>query len=216
MRDEDRRRLLQAVSLCLSYPDETFLASLGEIARELEPCRGADWDRLREFVDWLAAVSPLAAQEHYTAVFDLNPGTSLNLTWHLTGDTEDRGRALAALVDVYRGAGFDIETFELPDYLPLVLEFLAQDAAPAPPRKPLADSLASLPALAARLEEAGSVYAPLLALVADIVAPGTGFHRRGAEDAEAGAFSPAGERPAGGKAPAHATEYGRTPGEGSF
>jgi nitrate reductase molybdenum cofactor assembly chaperone NarJ/NarW len=56
----------------------------------------------------------------------MNPGTSLNLTYHSFGDTEERGRILAQMDQVYCNACYERTSKELPDYLPLVLEFLDQ------------------------------------------------------------------------------------------
>ena len=125
----------------------------------------------REHLSRLAAqmqAQPLLKlQEHYTAVFDMNPSASLNLTWHLMGDREDRGRALADLLAVYLQAGFEPAVNELPDFLPLMLEFLAA-AAPDEPHALIRRCLATVPAIAARLKESGSPYAVPLELVCGI------------------------------------------------
>ena len=168
---DDRRRFLKLVSVCLGYPDAALFATLPEVATAAGSFGPAERGPVADFADRLAAIPPLAAQEHWTSVFDLNPATSLNLTWHRLKDTENRARALAALVDVYREAGFDPATEELPDYLPLVLEFLAQIPPESEHPEPLADCLQALPELAGRLKESGSIYAPLVALAAEIAEP---------------------------------------------
>ena len=162
---DDERALIKLLSLVLAYPDAQALS-------EMEAATAALGDsRAREHLSRLAAqmrAQPLLKlQEHYTAVFDMNPSASLNLTWHLMGDREDRGRALADLLAVYLQAGFEPAVNELPDFLPLMLEFLAA-AAPDAPHALIRRCLATVPAIAARLKESGSPYAGPLELVSGI------------------------------------------------
>ena len=116
----------------------------------------------------LRAQSKLAVQEHYTAVFDLNPDTSLNFTYHLIGDGEERGRALADIQELYRRAGFETAVNELPDFLPLVFEFLSEspEGSSPPALRRLGVAVA---AIAKRLEETRSIYAGLLILASGLV-----------------------------------------------
>lgn len=157
--------LLKLLSACLAYPDAAVVASLPELESAAAgvgdaPARG----RLLDFLSQLRTQPLLALQEHYTAVFDLNPSASLNLTYHLMGDREDRGRALAELIEVYRQAGFEPALNDLPDFLPLLIEFLA--AAPQAETHALVRRcLSAVPALAARLRQSGSLYAVPLELL---------------------------------------------------
>jgi nitrate reductase delta subunit len=83
------------------------------------------------------------------------------------GDREDRGRALAELLEVYRQSGFEPTVNELPDYLPLVLEFLA--ASPDSETHSLVRRcLAAIPTLAGRLKEGGSIFAAPLELLTGV------------------------------------------------
>ena len=109
-------------------------------------------------------------QEAYTQAFDLDPAASLHLTYHLMGDSEDRGKALAGLLWVYHREGFDAAIGELPDYLPMILEFLA--LCPEPKDAALLWScLGTVATLAQRLEEKQHPYASLMGLAADILQP---------------------------------------------
>jgi nitrate reductase delta subunit len=126
-------------------------------------------ERLSSFLAHMKTEPLLNLQEHYTAVFDLNPSTSLNLTWHLLGDHEDRGRALAELLEVYRQAGLEPAVDDLPDYLPLLLEFMA--AAQAEVHPLVARCLSVLPAITGCLRENGSLHAHLLELLCQVVNP---------------------------------------------
>ena len=87
------------------------------------------------------------------------------------GDREDRGRALAELLIIYRQAGFEPAVNELPDFLPLMLEFMAASS-PAEPHALIQRCLAAVPAVAGRLKENGSLYTGPLELLCAIF-PGT-------------------------------------------
>ncbi len=166
---DEKKTLLKLLSLCLAYPDAQVLEALPEMeaaAAGLGDPRARE--RLSHFMTLLKAQSLLKLQEHYTAVFDMNPAASLNLTYHLMGDSEERGRTLAELLEVYRQAGFEPAVNELPDFLPLLLEFIA--AAPqAETHAPILRCLAAVPALADRLKESGSMYAVPLELLSAAV-----------------------------------------------
>ena len=118
--------LPKLISLLLQYPDEKLvdgMTDLEAVVSELEPesARSACFD----FMDHLRRMPLLHIQEEYTRIFDLDPSTCLNLSHHKWGDDRERSSALAALSRLYRAAGFEMSTGELPDYLPLVLEFVA-------------------------------------------------------------------------------------------
>jgi len=83
------------------------------------------------------------------------------------GDREDRGRSLAELLEVYRQAGFEPAVNELPDFLPLLLEFIAASS-PAEPHALILRCLAAVPAVAGRLKENGSLYAVPLELLCGV------------------------------------------------
>jgi len=168
MKDE-KRTLLKLLSLCLAYPDAETLDALPEM--EAAAAGLADprtRQRLSHFIVLMKAQSLLQLQEHYTALFDLNPSASLNLTYHLMENREDRGRALAELLEVYQQAGFEPAVNELPDFLPLLLEFMAT-APQSETQAPILRCLAAVPALAGRLKENGSMYAVPLELLREAV-----------------------------------------------
>jgi nitrate reductase molybdenum cofactor assembly chaperone NarJ/NarW len=125
--NQDKNFLLKLISVLLLYPDDEFIHWLSSLKDELnDKVNGSDKNRLLGFVVAIKNMPLLDLQEHYTRIFDINPKTCLNLTYHSLGDTEERGRALAQLDQVYCQAGYERITGELPDYLPLMLEFLAQ------------------------------------------------------------------------------------------
>jgi len=184
---DEKRTLLKLLSLCLAYPDAEALEALPEMeetAAGLSDLRSRE--RLAHFMALMKAQSLLKLQEHYTAVFDMNPSASLNLTYHLMGDGEDRGRTLVELLEVYLQAGFEPAVNELPDFLPLLLEFLA--AAPqAETHAPVMRCLAAVPALAGRLKESGSLYAVPLELLSAAVPEAADFPLSPGESSPTGA-----------------------------
>ncbi len=119
-----RRMLRKAGALLLGYPDrkrfETVLAQLGEIAEP--PAR----DLLRRFLETSLAESDAGREAQYVATFDFREDLSLYLTFQELGDARDRAPALLALKQELRACGFLCPANELPDYIPLLLEFLAE------------------------------------------------------------------------------------------
>ena len=120
--------VFKALSALLSYPQETMLAALPEIAAIIEqpgvlpaPQRKA----LRELGEELAACDPIDLQERYVALFDRGRTTSLHLFEHVHGESRERGSAMVDLKQVYVRAGLQLRGGELPDYLPALLEFMS-------------------------------------------------------------------------------------------
>ncbi len=119
--------LLKLISILLLYPDDEFMDSLGLLETEMNHLRKESVkERMVSFISRIKNMPAIELQEHYTQVFDVNPDTCLNLTYHSTGDSKDRGRLLAQLDQLYLDSGYERTVSELPDYLPLVLEFLSQ------------------------------------------------------------------------------------------
>jgi nitrate reductase delta subunit len=162
-----RRQVSAAVfgcaSVLLSYPDERFAEDLAAVDDALGrlpdgPARAA----LHATAEWLAQMSPLEAATTYVETFDLRRGTCLYLTYYRHGDTRERGMALTALVDAFRGAGFGVVPGELPDFLPALLELAAAHLAGA---TVLAEHRMALDALHGALMKAESRYAGVVAAV---------------------------------------------------
>jgi nitrate reductase delta subunit len=150
----------------LQYPDAAYLRALPQLEAAVAQLPPGDVKSACEaFLEQLSGENPLSLQERYTAAFDLNPATSLNLTYHLWGDGEKRAGALTQLQQIYTDAGYEKTSAELPDYLPLLLEFVAM--APAARRAgPIRDCFAALAGVAERLERIAPPYVTLLRLLA--------------------------------------------------
>jgi nitrate reductase delta subunit len=119
---------------------------------------------LNRFLEHCQNESLMQLQQGYVQTFDMVPEHSLHLTHHLFGDDRGRGPALVDLSEHYKGMGLEPVKNEIPDYLPLILEYVGTlDEMAA--RLFLADAGKVLTVLAANLESADSRYAPLLRLV---------------------------------------------------
>lgn len=120
-------RRLAILSVLLRYPDTALRGDLPEIARAI-PTAGFRADlapRLARLARRLRLGDGLDREEAYVRLFDRGRGTSLHLFEHVHGDTRNRGPAMIELAQVYEQAGFAMDARELPDFLPLFLEFCA-------------------------------------------------------------------------------------------
>ncbi len=130
MVNEDNNKLIcdvfRLLSALLQFPDEDLIESLAYSRPRVEKVLAdTGEDRLHHLVRYLLDTPLLKLQEAYSETFDLNPDRCLNLTYHRYGDNKERGAALARFAEAYEKAGFERTTRELPDYLPMVLEFFS-------------------------------------------------------------------------------------------
>lgn len=118
----------KAGAVCLGYPDEAFgerLALVRGAANEL-PERHAEAARtLRRFVTYAESQDPYELAAAYVETFDQRNRASLYLTWWTAGDTRNRGGQIVRFIEAYREAGCEYGGAELPDHLPVVLDFAA-------------------------------------------------------------------------------------------
>src|SRR5215469_641484 len=112
-------------SVLLQYPTMAMLDGIATLEAETARLPRPAADPLGRFLAWLRGTPPSAVAQHYVATFDLRRRCALYLTYYRYGDTRKRGMAMLAFKAAYRGAGFEPTTDELPDYLPLVLDFAA-------------------------------------------------------------------------------------------
>ena len=117
--NEEYREVLRALSLFLTYPQE-MIPDPGLSILPDSPGKQV----LADFWHYRQGEPSLRLQEEYTRTFDLNPSTCLNLTFHCP-ESQSRGNLLLRLRELYEDAGYENLPGELPDYLPLMLEFLA-------------------------------------------------------------------------------------------
>ncbi|UXY25315.1 nitrate reductase molybdenum cofactor assembly chaperone [Streptomyces sp. HUAS TT20] len=148
-------------SVLLRYPDETVLTCLDDVAAVLPSLAdAADRARLAAVCDHLRCLPPNEAAQRYVETFDHTRSRSLHLTYYRHGDTRARGMALLALKHAYRQAGHEPPEAELPDFLPLILEFAA--VAPEPGHRILLQCQAGLELLRQALHEHSTPYAGVI------------------------------------------------------
>ncbi|MBW2309145.1 MAG: nitrate reductase molybdenum cofactor assembly chaperone [Deltaproteobacteria bacterium] len=124
--DEEGRLLLKIISSLLQYPDEGMMASLALTRKLLKSLKRTEAvAKSEDFLQYLESTPLLPLRENYTQIFDLHPPTCLNLTYHRWGDGKERANALLHLLHLYKNAGYEVLGEDIPDYLPMILEFLS-------------------------------------------------------------------------------------------
>lgn len=121
-------QLLKVLARVLEYPTEELQASKDAlIAAVLEDSRlpRQNKEQLLRCVEMVCDGDLLDMQENYVGMFDKGRATSLLLFEHVHGESRDRGQAMVDLMEEYRSNGLEIDARELPDYLPLFLEYLS-------------------------------------------------------------------------------------------
>ncbi len=158
-------RTLKAISLILSYPTRELQHAMSEIGGVLSAdtrLTAAARRALRPLVEELSGRDIYDIEEQYVLLFDRSRTLSLNLFEHVHGESRDRGGAMVSLIETYREHGFEPATSELPDHLPVLLEFLATRPLPEA-QETLADAAHIFEALNARLVRRESPYAAVFA-----------------------------------------------------
>jgi nitrate reductase delta subunit len=157
----------KALSALLSYPTAELQGAIGEIVEAIR-VEGlvADDPRaaLERFAGEVAAADLYEAQERYVDLFDKTRRLSLHLFEHVHGESRDRGQAMVDLARLYEAGGLAPAANELPDYLPLFLEYLSTRPL-AEARGVLADALHIVAALEERLAARKSSYAAVFAAI---------------------------------------------------
>ena len=167
-------KTLKAFSALLNYPSRELVAAIPEIRSVLAEEAVVDPAALEPLLRMLEEADLYDAQERYVMLFDRTRSLSLHLFEHVHGESRDRGQAMVDLKSVYEAAGFTIEGTELPDFVPLFLEYCSllpeQEA-----RAVLADPAHVMTVLGERLRKRETPYAvvfeALVALAATKPAP---------------------------------------------
>jgi nitrate reductase delta subunit len=174
-------------SLYLQYPDAELLAARPSLAEAVSGLPGGSArEALARFCQWFGGLDSLAAEQQYVETFDLHKRSGLYVTFYGEGDRRQRGSALLRMKRMYRAAGLPLEGTELPDYLPVMLEF----AAVAPDGRGelvLREHRASIELVRESLRERRSAYADVLeAVCATLGEPSAKDRARAAKIAASG------------------------------
>ncbi len=120
--------LLKLVGVLMDYPQDELWEHGEELlfAADAPELSSSRRHQLGAFVQRLLDTDPLVAQDDWLSLFDRGRSMSLLLFEHIHGESRDRGQAMVDLIEAYRKNGFELASKELPDYIPLLLEYLAQ------------------------------------------------------------------------------------------
>lgn len=169
----------KAIGALLDYPTAELQEAADEIEQALAEERAlpaAELEGVRVFIDRLRGTDIMDLQEYWIGLFDRSKRLALHLYEHSYGESRDRGQAMVNLALTYRMNGFELNAAEMPDYLPLFLEFLSV-IPEVHARRYLTDAIEIVEALRIRLEERDSTYAALLGALVSLA-------NRSVEDAE--------------------------------
>ncbi|MGV3000856.1 nitrate reductase molybdenum cofactor assembly chaperone [Vibrio sp.] len=161
---------LKIISLLLEYPDHEIWLHRDELMKDISEMlflSPAQMSRLYTFIEELTEQDLLDAQSNYIELFDRGRSLSLLLFEHVHGESRDRGQAMIDLMEQYKTVGLQIESIELPDYLPVYLEYLSTQTREEATQG-LADIAPILALLGARLKKRGSKYQHLFTLLLEL------------------------------------------------
>ena len=153
-------KTLKVISLLLTYPDSELQAGMPELKKALAEdnwLASRERERVEQLADNIASADLYDAQERYVLLFDRTRSLSLHLFEHVHGESRDRGQAMVDLMAMYEADGFELDAKELPDYLPLFLEYLSMKPE-VEARELLGQTAHIITALKERLRKRKSVY----------------------------------------------------------
>lgn len=162
---------LKVISALMCYPNEDLVEygdSMAEIVQQEAVLPEQHQIKIFQIIDTICNDDLLDRQSEYVETFDRGRAVSLLLFEHVHGESRDRGQAMVDLMKVYADNGFEITANELPDYIPMFLEYLSQR-----PDAEILESLGNvehiLARIAARLEARDSLYRSLFFALLSLV-----------------------------------------------
>jgi nitrate reductase delta subunit len=161
------KRTLKVLSALLSYPTAELQAAVPDMRAALDAERRLpqkNRDRLDHLLEEIATRDLYDLQERYVLLFDRTRSLSLNLFEHVHGESRDRGQAMVDLMALYDRHGLAMRGNELPDHLPLFLEFLSE-IPEAEARGLIAETAHILEAIRVRLKKRKVPYSSVFSCV---------------------------------------------------
>lgn len=162
-------QILKAIAVLMDYPTQDLInheADLLAVIDQDTHLSTASKQALFAFIEERFAMNLLDWQSDYDSLFERGRNLSLLLFEHVHGESRDRGQAMVDLIEQYKAAGLEIGIKELPDYIPLFLEFVStQD--PADAKAWLMDVSHIIALLQTRLEERCERYSSLFNALMD-------------------------------------------------
>ena len=161
---------LRVLARLLSYPDVQLRGDLADMRQALlseNAIASARLEELNALINGLARGNALDNEAEYVEVFDRGRATSLHLFEHVHGDSRDRGPAMIDLAQTYEKAGLFLGPDEMPDYLPVVLEFVSTQP-PKEARAFLGEMAHIFNAIFNALQQRNSPYASVLGALLEL------------------------------------------------
>ena len=161
---------LRVLARLLGYPDAELRGHLAELRDALHEERALPPQRLAELDALLASLAqgaPLDVEAAYVELFDRGRSTSLHLFEHVHGDSRERGPAMIDLAQTYEKAGMYLADGEMPDFLPVLLEFTSTQP-PREAREFLSEMAHIFNAIFSALQQRGSAYASVLGALLEL------------------------------------------------
>lgn len=156
-------KTFKILAALLSYPEQALLDNLEElraVLRNESLITKKHLEKLDKLIDYIAKTDLIDLQEQYVDLFDRGRSHSLYLFEHVHGESRDRGQAMVDLAEMYKEKGLYVSAAELPDYLPLFLEFLStlkhQEA-----YELLSEPIDIISTIGAKLEKKESLYSAI-------------------------------------------------------
>ena len=165
-------RTFKVLSALLSYPTGGLIEAAPEFMAVLDSeglVPAANRGAVEMLIGEIAAGDVYDLQERYGLLFDRSKTLALHMFEHVHGESRDRGQAMVDLKAMYENAGLMIAANELPDYVPLFLEFLATQPF-AEARELLGQTAHIFAALAERLGRRQSGYKAIFDVLVKIAA----------------------------------------------
>ncbi len=122
------QRTYKILSLLLDYPDQEIYESLPLIDEMATEDAFLNEDELNDLHLFITACSKLSLEEwqmYYVNIFDMSKKINLYIFDHIYGDSRERGQAMVDLKEMYESRGYELTSNELPDYIPVFLEYLS-------------------------------------------------------------------------------------------
>lgn len=165
----DLTTIFSVTSELLSYPSQALLCDFDAILEQIDRIRKKTLKvPLTYFCTWASGQTLEQLQLNYVDTFDFSKKRSLHLTYFTYGDTRNRGSALARLAEIYRENGLNLSASELPDFLPVLLEFAAITQSGF---KILQEFRSELEMLEVELRKASSPYSEVISVVGNALGP---------------------------------------------
>jgi Nitrate reductase delta subunit len=160
-------KVFNVLSKLIDYPSDELMENLDSVIEFVTDSSEIDDNEkkiIMEFISWMRIHTTTGIQQSYVETFDMVPEHDLHLTHHIFGDDNGRGPALIDLSEHFKNEGLEVKDGEIPDFLPLILEYVAT-LDDMESRVFLGDAKKIIKVIADNLDEAKSPYAKLIRIV---------------------------------------------------